>query len=245
MLFQSTALTHVGKVRELNEDAFTERPNIGVWAIADGMGGHAAGEVASQAIIQAIKDLPGNGSFEETLQSVHDCLQLTNQQLLSHSNEYANRRIPGSTVVVLVLSGSQGAVVWVGDSRIYRYANQHLSRLTRDHSHVQDLVDQGLIQPQEAESHPMSNVITRAVGIGGQLDVDSCLIEVQPDDQFLLCSDGLNRMVSDSEIAAQMAAKDNTAIAASLMDMALERGATDNVTIICCARGGAPDGFLS
>ena len=233
MVFQSKALTHVGMVRKLNEDAFAERTDIGVWAVADGMGGHAAGEVASKAVTDAVKALPAGRGFEETHQAVRNCLQATNRLLLSHANEYADQRTPGSTVVVLVIDGAQGAVVWCGDSRIYRYADQQLLQLTRDHSHVQDLVDQGLIRAEDAESHPMANVITRAIGIVDPVEVDSRLMEVQPDDQFLLCSDGLSRMVSDTEIASMMANKDKTEITQSLLHTALVRGASDNVTIVC------------
>ena len=241
MVFQSNALTHVGMVRELNEDAFAERNDIGVWAVADGMGGHAAGEVASKAVTDAIKALPVTGSFEETHQAVRDCLKATNQKLLSNSDDYAAQRTPGSTVVVLVIAGTQGAVVWCGDSRIYRYADQQLLQLTRDHSHVQELVDQGLIKAEDAESHAMANVITRAIGIVDPVEVDSRLMEVQPDDQFLLCSDGLSRMVSDPEIASMMANKDKAEITRSLLHTALVRGASDNVTIIC-VQNSADDG---
>ncbi len=233
MVFQSSALTHVGMVRKLNEDAFAERTDIGVWAVADGMGGHAAGEVASKAVADAIKALPAGSNFEATHQAVRNCLKAVNRQLLSHADEYADQRTPGSTVVVLVINGTQGAVVWCGDSRIYRYADQQLLQLTRDHSHVQELVDQGLIRQEDAESHAMANVITRAIGIVDPVEVDSRLMEVQPDDQFLLCSDGLSRMVSDTEIASMMANKDKAEITQSLLHTALVRGASDNVTVIC------------
>ena len=239
MVFQSNALTHVGMVRKLNEDAYAERSDIGVWVVADGMGGHAAGEVASKAVTDAIKALPICSSFEETHQAVWDCLQTTNRELLSHSDEYADQRTPGSTVVVLVINGNQGAVVWCGDSRIYRFANQELIQLTRDHSHVQELVDQGLIRAEDAESHAMANVITRAIGIVDPVEIDSRFMEVHPDDQFLLCSDGLSRMVSDTEIASMMANKDKAEITNSLLHTALVRGASDNVTIICVQKDSA------
>lgn len=232
MAFQSSAITHVGMVRELNEDAFAERTDIGVWAVADGMGGHAAGEVASKAVTDAIKALQPGSSFEDLHQAVRDCLKATNRKLLAHSDEYADQRTPGSTVVVLVISGTQGAVVWVGDSRIYRYSDHQLMQLTRDHSHVQELVDQGLIRAEDAESHAMANVITRAIGIVDPVEVDSRLMEVKPDDQFLLCSDGLSRMVSDKEIARMMADKETQEITQSLLHTALVRGASDNVTIV-------------
>lgn len=233
MVFQSSAITHIGMVRAMNEDAFAERTDIGVWAVADGMGGHAAGEVASKAVADAIRSLQHCHDFEDLHQAVRDCLKSCNRQLLASSDEYDGRRPPGSTVVVLVIVGNQGAVVWVGDSRIYRYSDRHLSQLTRDHSHVQELVDQGLIRPEDAETHAMANVITRAIGIVDSVEVDSRLMEVKPGDRFLLCSDGLSRMVSDAEIATMMANKDKEEITQSLLHTALVRGASDNVTIIC------------
>ncbi len=233
MTFKSSAITHVGMVRKLNEDAYTERSDIGVWVVADGMGGHAAGEVASKAVTDAIRGLGHANNFDEMHAAVRRSLKGTNRQLLDHADDYEDERVPGATVVVLIIDGDQGAVVWCGDSRIYRCSDQQLVQLTRDHSHVQELVDQGLIKAEAAESHAMANVITRAIGIVDPVEIDSRMMEVEPDDQFLLCSDGLSRMVSDKEIEAIMANKNSEEIVQSLLHTALVRGATDNVTIIC------------
>jgi len=238
MTFKSSAITHVGMVRKLNEDAYAERSDIGVWVVADGMGGHAAGEVASQAVTDAIRGLGHANNFDETHAAVKRSLRGANRQLLDHADDYEDERVPGATVVVLIIDGTQGAVVWCGDSRIYRCSDQQLIQLTRDHSHVQDLVDQGLIKAEDAESHAMANVITRAIGIVDPVEIDSRMMEVEPDDQFLLCSDGLSRMVSDKEIEAIMANKNSDEIVQSLLHTALVRGATDNVTIICVQDGG-------
>jgi len=238
MTFKSSAITHVGMVRKLNEDAYAERSDIGVWVVADGMGGHAAGEVASKAVTDAIRGLGHANNFDETHAAVKRSLRGANRQLLDHADDYEDERVPGATVVVLIIDGNQGAVVWCGDSRIYRCSDQQLIQLTRDHSHVQDLVDQGLIKAEDAESHAMANVITRAIGIVDPVEIDSRMMEVEPDDQFLLCSDGLSRMVSDKEIEAIMANKNSDEIVQSLLHTALVRGATDNVTIICVQDGG-------
>ena len=244
MTFKSSAITHVGMVRKLNEDAYAERSDIGVWVVADGMGGHAAGEVASQAVTDAIRGLGHANNFDETHAAVRRSLRGANRQLLDHADDYEDERVPGATVVVLIIDGNQGAVVWCGDSRIYRCSDQQLVQLTRDHSHVQELVDQGLIKAEDAESHSMANVITRAIGIVDPVEIDSRLMKVEPDDQFLLCSDGLSRMVSDREIEAIMANKNSDEIVQSLLHTALVRGATDNVTIICVQDGGDEDDDL-
>jgi serine/threonine protein phosphatase PrpC len=233
MVFKSSAISHVGMVRKLNEDAFAERTDIGVWAVADGMGGHAAGEVASKAVTDAILALQPASTFDEMHAAVRQCLKDTNRQLLDQADSYQDQRVPGSTVVVLIIFGGQGAVVWVGDSRIYRYSDHQLLQLTRDHSHVQTLVDQGLIKAEDAESHAMANVITRAIGIVEPVEIDSRVMKVQAGDQFLLCSDGLSRMVSDTEIESLMNNKNKEEITQSLLHTALVRGASDNVTIIC------------
>ena len=233
MIFKSSAVTHIGKVRKLNEDSYAERPDIGVWVVADGMGGHAAGEVASQAVADAIKGLQPCHDFATLHEAVKVSLRNVNHLLREQSADYVAKRIPGSTVVALIISGTQGAVVWVGDSRVYRYRDQHLVQLTRDHSYVQSLVDQGLIKTEEAESHKMSNIITRAIGIAEPVELDSQTIEVQPGDQFLLCSDGLNRVVPNAEIESVMGSKNGDEVVQSLLQNALAGGAPDNVTVIC------------
>jgi serine/threonine protein phosphatase PrpC len=233
MTFKSSAATHVGMVRKLNEDAFAERTDIGVWAVADGMGGHEAGEVASGTVTDFFKNLSAKQDFGEMLEAVEQCIKAANHHLLEQAALYNSQRLPGSTVVVLLIRGVQGAVVWAGDSRIYRRRDQNVMQLTRDHSHVQDLVDQGVIREDEAESHPMANVITHAVGISEPLELETRLMDVKIEDQFLLCSDGLSRLVSNQEIESMMANNNNEDVAQSLLHTALVKGAPDNVTLIC------------
>ena len=232
MNFKSNAITHVGLVRELNEDAYAERSDIGVWVVADGMGGHDAGEVASKAVTDAIAKIEPCAGFDETLEAVKHSLKATNYELREQANTYASRRAPGTTVVVLIIDGSRGAVVWVGDSRIYMCRDRQLTQLTRDHSHVQSLVDQGFIKAEEAESHPLANIITRAIGILDPVDLDSRILDVLPGDQFLLCTDGLNRMVPNSQIETAMSDLNSEELVQSLLQTTLDRGAKDNVTLI-------------
>jgi len=223
----------VGMVRKVNQDSYAERTDIGVWAVADGMGGHEAGEVASETVTDSIKGLLPNENIAEMLQAVEQSIMDANLQLTQQAASYDSQRVPGSTIVVLIINGDQGAVVWAGDSRIYRRRDRMITQLTRDHSHVQDLVEQGVILESEAESHPMANVITRAVGISEPLELESKWIDVRPDDQFLLCSDGLSRLVTNEELESMMANKDSEEVTQSLLHTALVRGARDNVTLIC------------
>jgi len=232
MIFKSNAITHIGLVRKLNEDAFAERSDIGVWVVADGIGGHAAGEVASKAVTDSIKCLESNRNFDEMLEAVKRSLENANRQLREQTDTYTSKRPPGSTVVVLIINDTKGAVVWVGDSRVYQCRNQKLTQLTRDHSHVQNLLDQGIIKAEDAESHPLSNIITRAIGILDLLQIDSREIEVLPGDQFLLCTDGLSHVVANSQIEAIMQKNTSKEVVQSLLQTTLERGAPDNVTLI-------------
>lgn len=233
MTFKSSAATHVGMVRKLNEDSYAERTNIGVWMVADGMGGHEAGEVASGTVADFIKNLSAEEDFIDMLEAVEQCIKAANHHLLEQAAAYNSQRLPGSTVVALLIRDEQGAVVWAGDSRIYRRRDQNVMQLTRDHSHVQDLVEQGVIHADEAESHPMANVITRAVGISEPLELETRLIDIKSGDQFLLCSDGLSRLVSNQEIESMMAVNNIEEVTQSLLNTALVRGAPDNVTLIC------------
>ncbi|MCB1778179.1 MAG: serine/threonine-protein phosphatase, partial [Candidatus Competibacteraceae bacterium] len=146
----------------------------------------------------------------------------------------------GSTVVVLLAHEDQCACLWVGDSRIYRLRDGQLEQLTRDHSHVQELVDQGLLSPDEAHRHPLANVITRAVGSSDDLQIDEMTYELQAGDIFLLCSDGLNKAVSDEEIAHLLAhSNDNCQEAVkAFIHLALMRDASDNVTTVVVSISG-------
>lgn len=233
MTFRSSATTHVGMVRKVNQDAFAERSDIGVWVVADGMGGHEAGEVASKTVTDHISSLLPNENLAGMIATVEESIRAANRELLDQASSYDAQRVPGSTVVVLIINANQGALVWAGDSRIYRRRDELVELITRDHSHVQDLVDQGVILESEAESHPMANVITRAIGISEPLELETKLIEVKSSDQFLLCSDGLSRLVTNEEIQSMMANKDSEEVTQSLLHTALVRGARDNVTLIC------------
>jgi len=225
-------------VRKVNQDSYAERSDIGVWAVADGMGGHEAGEIASQTVTDFITKLTPNADIEGMVAAVEQSIMSANLHLTEQAAGYDSQRVPGSTVVALVINANRGAIVWAGDSRIYRRRDNTITQLSRDHSHVQDLVEQGVILESEAESHPMANVITRAVGISDPLELDTMWIDVRSDDQFLLCSDGLSRLVTNEELESMMANKDSEEVTQSLLHTALVRGARDNVTLICVKNSG-------
>ncbi len=232
MNISSYGATHVGMVREFNEDAVLCRDDIGLWVVADGMGGHEAGDMASGAIIRSLARLEPADTFANTLSRAQSLIHEANKILIQDSHRFARHRKPGSTVVALLIQAGRGAAMWAGDSRLYRYRAGQLTQLTRDHSHVQDLVESGLLSSENAESHPMANVITRAVGIDLLLELATCEFEVLPGDRFALCSDGLSRTVSDPEIRQAMSNNDSRAVVEELLPMTLERGAPDNVSII-------------
>jgi type VI secretion system protein ImpM len=222
LYFRSAAATDVGRVRTNNEDGFVERPEAGVWAVADGMGGHSHGEVASQMVCDALADFPLDGTFEEAVDAARRRVLDVNDHLAraAMGADPANRS--GSTVVVLLTRGLRSAVLWAGDSRAYRWRAGILEQLTKDHS----LAEVGGAGAAE------SSVITRAVGVEGELTLDIHRDGVRPDDRFLLCSDGLTRVLPESEIRGWLESPDIHAAVEGLIKATLAAGAPDNVTVL-------------
>lgn len=224
--------TDVGRVRSLNEDALLDRGDIGLWAVADGMGGHAAGDFASRTIVDALGQVAPPSDGLSFLRDVEDRIQDAHAGLRRESDARGTGGIIGSTVVVLIAWNRHYACVWAGDSRLYLLRDGELRQVSRDHSLVQDLVEAGELAPEQAESHPQTNVVTRAVGAVEDLVLDKTQERISTGDMFLLCSDGLTRHVSDQEIAAVLAGEPAPGAAQVLIDLALERGARDNVTAV-------------
>ena len=232
MAFDCVSKTDVGLRRKVNEDSLLVRTERGYWAVADGMGGHDAGDVASSKVTQALLELPIVYSLDDLVESAVSALQKVNRELITLAGSADGQRTIGSTVVGIAIANGQFRCFWAGDSRAYRVRDGQIEQLSRDHSLVQSLVDAGMLKPEEAESHPNANVITRAVGVAEELVVDVVSGDAKTGDLFLLASDGLTRPVSDSEILAELASKAPAAAASSLVDMVLARGAPDNVSII-------------
>ena len=229
---KSYALTHPGNVRPQNEDAFLCRDDIGLWVVADGMGGHEAGELASELVINALWNLPGNTQIQQMLEHVVAMLETVNRNLLAKMALLPTDHRLGSTLAALVITEGQGAGIWAGDSRIYRLRQGNLQRLTRDHSLVQELIDQGAVHPEQALNHPHNNVITRAIGVDEELELEQRRFSVEPEDIFLLCSDGLSNEVSDTELQALLTVAEPEQVVKDLLRLTLSRIGKDNITVL-------------
>jgi serine/threonine protein phosphatase PrpC len=222
----------VGTVRKVNEDACLERPEIGLWVVADGMGGHHAGDVASETVVEALRGVPDPADRESLLCDLQQRLKSSHERLRALAAEHPDRGVIGTTVAVLVGYRHQAICLWVGDSRIYLCRDRQFRQLTRDHSQVEELIKLGLLDRTEAESHPASNVITRAVGATEDLKIDMISGELHDGDIYLICSDGLNKEVSDAEIGEILQSGSCEESVRALIDRALDYGARDNVTAI-------------
>jgi type VI secretion system protein ImpM len=222
LYFRSAAATDVGRTRGNNEDGFVERPEAGVWAVADGMGGHSHGEVASRMVCDALADFPLDGTFDQAIDAARTRVQQVNDHLVRAAAGADPAERSGSTVVVLLVRGPHSAVLWAGDSRVYRWRDGTLEQLTRDHS----------LAALEGTAAAESSVITRAVGVEPDLALDVHRDAIRPDDRFLLCSDGLTRVVPESEICGWMQSPDIRTAVDGLIQATLDAGAPDNVTVV-------------
>ena len=230
--FECVSRTDVGLRRKVNEDSMLVRTDRGLWAVADGMGGHEAGDVASAKVTEALMRLPIIYGLDEMVDHAVAELQKVNLELIALAGSDDGRRTIGSTVVGVAIANGQYRCFWAGDSRAYRIRDAQAERLTRDHSLVQDLVDAGMLEADEAEGHPNASVITRAVGVVEELRVDIAKGDVQSGDLFLLASDGLTRVVADIELLAVLTSMPPADAADKLIEIVLSRGAPDNVTLI-------------
>lgn len=227
------AQTDVGAVRKHNEDAYLCRPDLGLWAVADGAGGHEAGEVASGMIVAALDRIEPGLTAAELLPRVRTVMNETHQALLHEAGRRGPRAVIASTVVILILRDDHFACLWAGDSRAYLLRHGELTQITRDHSLVQALVDEGRLTAADAESHPQANVITRAVGADNpELELDKVIGRFERGDRFLLCSDGLSKTLPEAEIAALLGSADGAAPSELLISATLARQGNDNVTAL-------------
>ena len=225
-------MSDAGRVRKHNEDNYLERPEIGLWAVADGMGGHAKGDVASQMIVDSLKKIHEGVTLARYIDEVEDRILGVNDKLIEKARESQKRVTIGSTVVILLTYGQYSITIWAGDSRVYRLRDSKLKRISTDHSQVELYVEQGLITREEAASHPHGNMITRAVGATDYLFLEMDIHKLARNDRFLLCSDGLTKHVSDSELQKILGRGTSEECSKTLVDVTLKRGGTDNVTVI-------------
>ncbi len=229
--WRSASASARGNVRAHNEDAVLELPDAGLWAVADGLGGHNRGDVASGMVVEALTRVQARHSPSEFLDEVEDCLRGVNEQLFREATE-AGQGLSGSTVAVLLAFGGYSLSIWAGDSRIYRLQGDELVCVTHDHSEVQALLDEGAITASDALQHEAQNVITRAVGVSQELFLDLELRKLSPGDKYLLCTDGLYRELSDGQLAVQLHMDDPAEACTGLMSAALSGACMDNVSVV-------------
>lgn len=230
--WSSYGITDTGKKRKLNEDAMMSNDDNAHWAVADGMGGHSAGDVASQMIVKHLSQLEQGDDFASYIDQIEDSLIAVNQNLVDMAN--GSDAIIGSTVVGMALRGNQAFYYWAGDSRFYLFRDDVLTQLSIDHTAVQELLDKKMITPEQASIHPEKNIITRAIGSDTEIYIDFSNVEAQDGDIFLLCSDGLEKEMTDDEVAQFLKThKGDIRVATeNLITEVLERGSRDNVTLI-------------
>jgi len=221
-------------VRKLNEDDLLVREEIGLWVVVDGMGGHGGGDLASSAIVASLKEIGALDSAADLLAQFESSIIKVNADLRALAQSKGSAVI-GATIVAILIHGAHYACVWCGDSRAYLLREGALTRISHDHSEVQDLVDRGVLEPDEARKWPRRNVVTRALGVAEQPALDIRDGAVRGGDRFLLCSDGLTDHVEDGEIAKLLAEGDPQSACDRLVALTLERGAADNVSIVVVA----------
>ena len=225
---ESYSRTHEGCVRTHNEDSYVARDDGGLWAVADGMGGHEGGEWASGRIVRELGRIELSLGYDDTCEEAAQAVTTANRQILAEGKERGKSM--GSTLVMLVIEGSRYAVLWAGDRRAYLMRGGRLERLSRDHTQVQEMVTRGLMTAEQAQGHPMGHVLSRAIGVQKEVEIERVEGEVQPGDIFLLCSDGLHGVVGEEAIGARFARAAPDQALDELIELTLERGAPDNVT---------------
>ena len=230
---ESWAISHQGCVRQLNEDRFFTDPsaNGGIWVVADGMGGHDAGEVASSVIVDRMSTIGVPSSATDQHARVVDRLVRANEELQDYSRRRDGATV-GSTFVALLVYDGEYRCLWLGDSRLYQIRKGQLRQISKDHSEVAELIERGLMTPEEASSSPRRNVITRAVGVQSKIEADVNYGRIENGDSYVLCSDGLTAHCSDEDILDAVRGRRAQEASQLLIDQALARGGTDNVTVV-------------
>jgi len=237
MTVHSFGITDVGLKREKNEDNFLLNEELNLYVVADGMGGHAGGEVASAICVNTIEEIIGeliteDGTVELIQEKIRYAIRLAGQRIHEQAGRDQGRRGMGTTAVVLVLRGPWAYVAHVGDSRVYLHREGALKQLTEDHSLINETLKAGLITPEEAKNHKMKNIITRSLGYQEDVEVDVQTLELEDGDAFLLCSDGLTGHVEDQEIEDLLGEPQTERVGRRLVELACSRGGDDNITLV-------------
>lgn len=235
--WRSAARTDTGKVRARNEDAFLALPEQGLWVVADGMGGHQNGALASRLIVEQLAE-PSAGDLPQRLAELRKRLHELNRRLGQELTVTAAHPDPviGSTVVALLIEGDRAACVWAGDSRCYLWRGSRLYQLSRDHSLLQQLIDEQQLSPAEAARHPAAHALTRAIGASDELKLEILELDILPGDAFLLCSDGLYQGLSADELGAALNLPSPQLTLNRLFQQALDGPARDNLSAVVIRR---------
>jgi serine/threonine protein phosphatase PrpC len=230
----SHGVTDVGHVRSKNEDSILVNENENIWIIADGMGGHHAGDFASQTITNNLSLFKQHASLDDSILLLEENILNSNSVIRKKSLTLGRNATIGSTVVCVYIWNNFLFTFWAGDSRLYRFRNAGLGRLTEDHSYVEELVRMGKIEAGDAEAHPAANVVLKAVGIDDNLRLDFEYFELQDGDIYIICSDGLYKDLDEDEIGPIIESnpEDMTALSQALLASSLNAGGTDNTSII-------------
>jgi serine/threonine protein phosphatase PrpC len=229
----SASRTDVGNERQVNEDAVLDLSARGLWVVADGMGGHAAGDVASQMLVSKLSGVESHDKLSEFVDDVEDRVLEVNRRLHDMAFQGPDPKVMGSTLAALLAFEKYAVCMWVGDSRVYRLREGELMKqLTTDHSEVEELIAEGKLDQESALDHPSANVVTRAVGGLEHVYVDLELDELESKDRFLICSDGLFKDLSEEEIEKLMGTGSCVDACDALIDTVLSREAADNVTVV-------------
>ncbi|KMK65222.1 PP2C family serine/threonine-protein phosphatase [Puniceibacterium sp. IMCC21224] len=234
--FFGAGLTHAGLVRERNEDSILTDPSGALWAVADGMGGYGHGDVASDIVIDRLSQVADHALAGQALRAR---LTEANREILARVREPGMDQM-GSTVVAALIQNSVATIAWAGDCRAYLMRHGTLRLLTRDHTVVQEMVEQGLLRDDDRDHHPESHVVTRAIGCEPDVEIDTTTVPLVPGDRMMLCSDGLTACLTEQDIAGHMRqATTPQVLCNALVVAALEAGAPDNVSVVSVfATGG-------
>lgn len=231
MSYRYVAQTHVGLKRRVNEDAVLALPDHDIWLVSDGMGGHQAGDFASRLIVDAVATLPQGLDPAAKMHALRDRIQGAHAAIRAEAQARGAGTI-GATVVALILARGHFVGIWAGDSRIYRLRNGQITLLTTDHSAVADYVVSGKMSWDEADQHPQSNAITRAVGVGEALELDKVRGDAEAGDRFLVCSDGLTKYATFAMLEQVLATAPLETVGDQLLQIALSGGGADNISHI-------------
>lgn len=229
--YRYVAQTHVGLKRKVNEDSILTLPDHDIWLVSDGMGGHQAGDYASRLIADAVATIPLGLDPAEKMHTLRERIQGAHRAIQAEAESRGGGTI-GATVVALILANGHFVGIWAGDSRIYRLRYGQIEMLTSDHSAVAEFVLAGKMSWDEADQHPQSNAISRAVGVGDDLELDKVRGEVIAGDRFLICSDGLTKYATFSMLENTLSNAPLETVGEQLMQIALSGGGADNISLI-------------